>query len=100
LRTDTGVEIYRYQPTMFHCKVLVVDGEFSSVGSTNFDNRSFRLNDEVNLNVFDERFAAQQAQIFADDLAHAERYTYEDWQYRPLSQKVVNWIAKPFRREF
>jgi cardiolipin synthase len=95
-----GVEIYRYQPTMFHCKVLVVDGAFASVGSTNFDNRSFRLNDEVNLNVFDDRFAAQQARIFADDLAHAQRYTYDDWRSRPWTQKAVNWLARPFRREF
>jgi phosphatidylserine/phosphatidylglycerophosphate/cardiolipin synthase-like enzyme len=55
-----GVEIHRYQPTMYHCKVLIVDDAFASVGSTNFDNRSFQLNDEVNLNVFDEAFAAQQ----------------------------------------
>jgi len=95
-----GIEIYRYQPTMFHCKVLVVDGAFTSVGSTNFDNRSFQLNDEVNLNVFDEEFALQQAQIFADDLAHAHRYTYQDWQSRPWLQKGLNWIARPFRREF
>ena len=70
-----GVEIYRYQPTMFHCKVFVVDDAFSSVGSTNFDNRSFQLNDEVNLNVFDRRFAAQQEEIFAEDLARSERFT-------------------------
>jgi cardiolipin synthase len=95
-----GVEIHRYQPTMFHCKVMIVDDAFASVGSTNFDNRSFQLNDEVNLNVFDERFARQQARIFADDLAHSERYTYEEWQHRPWYQKAVNWIARPFRREF
>jgi cardiolipin synthase len=95
-----GVEIHRYAPTMFHCKVLVVDSAFASVGSTNFDNRSFQLNDEVNLNVFDEGFAALQMQIFADDLAHSERYTYEDFQSRPVLQKMVNWVARPFRREF
>lgn len=57
-----GIEIAEYQPTMFHVKGLVVDGVFSSVGSTNFDNRSFRLNDEANLNVLNREFgAAQQA---------------------------------------
>jgi cardiolipin synthase len=95
-----GVEIYRYEPTMFHCKVMVVDGAFTSVGSTNFDNRSFQLNDEVNLNVFDEKFARQQARIFDDDLAHSKRFTYEEWKSRPWYQKAVNWLARPFRREF
>jgi cardiolipin synthase len=97
---EAGVEIHRYQPTMIHCKVLIVDDAFASVGSTNFDNRSFQLNDEVNLNVFDERFAAEQARIFANDLARSKRYTYEDWKSRPWYQKTINWIARPFWREF
>jgi cardiolipin synthase len=94
-----GVEIHRYQPTMYHCKVLIVDDAFTSVGSTNFDNRSFQMDDELNLNVFDESFAAHQARIFTADLAASKRYTYEDWLQRPWAQKAVNWIARPFRRE-
>src|SRR5689334_17290577 len=50
---SAGAELYEFQPTMFHCKVLVVDGLWVSVGSTNFDPRSFRLNDEANLNILD-----------------------------------------------
>jgi cardiolipin synthase A/B len=65
----------------------------------NVDNRSFQLNDEVNLNVFDRRFAAQQEQIFAEDLARSDRFTLEEWEKRPWTQKAVNWIARPFRRE-
>jgi cardiolipin synthase len=94
-----GIEIHRYEPTMFHCKVMIVDDGFTSIGSINFDNRSFQLNDEVNVNVFDESFAVEQARIFADDLAHSERYTYEEWQHRPWVQKAVNWMARPFHRE-
>ena len=94
-----GVEIYRYVPTMFHCKVLIVDDAFASLGSTNFDNRSFQLNDEVNLNVFDEPFAAEQARIFEEDLQRSEPFTYEDWKNRSWEQKAVGWIARPFRRE-
>jgi cardiolipin synthase len=94
-----GVEIYRYVPTMFHCKVLIVDDAFASLGSTNFDNRSFQLNDEVNLNVFDEPFAAEQARIFEQDLQRSEPFTYEDWKNRSWEQKAVGWIARPFRRE-
>ncbi len=94
-----GVEIHRYQPTMFHCKVMIVDDAFTSLGSTNFDNRSFQLDDEINVNVFGRRFAAEQARIFADDLERAKQFTYEDWQNRPWRQKAVNWIMRPFRRE-
>ena len=60
---EAGVEIYEYQPTMYHSKVMIVDGLWTSVGSTNFDNRSFRLNDEANLNVLDEEFAATGAAV-------------------------------------
>ena len=97
---EAGVEIYRYQPTMLHCKVLIVDDVFASGGSTNFDNRSFQLNDEVNLNVFDEGFAGEQARIFADDLRRSKPYSYEEWKSRPWYQKTVNWITRPFWREF
>ena len=88
-----GVEMYEYQPTMFHCKVMVVDNLWASVGSTNFDNRSFRLNDEVNLNVFDRNFASRQIQIFEDDLKKSKRVTFQDWQNRPALEKYEEWLA-------
>jgi cardiolipin synthase len=88
-----GVEIYEYQPTMFHCKVMVVDGYRVSVGSTNFDDRSFRLNDEENLNIFDEAFAGRQLEIFEADLKHAKRITYAEWQARPLMERVGDFAA-------
>jgi cardiolipin synthase len=84
-----GAELYQYQPTMFHCKVLVVDALWTSVGSTNFDNRSFRLNDEANLNVYDAEFAAQQIAIFEQDRKSSRRVTYEDWEARPWREKVM-----------
>lgn len=62
-----GVRIYEYQPTMMHCKVLVVDGEFTSIGSANFDPRSLYINDESNLNVIDRSFAQEQLQIIEQD---------------------------------
>lgn len=62
-----GVKLYEYQPTMIHCKLLIVDGLFVSVGSANFDNRSLRLNDEANMNVLDAKFAARQSAIFEMD---------------------------------
>ena len=65
---QAGAEIYEYGPTMYHCKVMIVDQLLVSVGSTNFDNRSFRLNDEANLNVYDAAFAQRQTQVFEDDI--------------------------------
>ncbi|SPB15477.1 cardiolipin synthetase [Caballeronia novacaledonica] len=84
-----GVEMYEYQPTMFHCKLIVVDEFLVSVGSTNFDSRSFKLNDEANLNIYDREFARRQTAIFDDDVAHAKRITLDDWRRRPLAEKLV-----------
>jgi cardiolipin synthase len=83
-----GAEIYEYEPTMFHVKAMVVDGLWTSVGSTNFDTRSFSTNDEANLNVYDAEFAAVQARVFAQDLARSRRITVEEWQNRPLTEKL------------
>jgi cardiolipin synthase len=83
-----GAEIYEYQPTMYHCKVLIVDGFLVSVGSTNFDNRSFSLNDEANLNIFDSEFAREQIGIFRQDLARSHRYTLDEWKDRPMSERI------------
>jgi cardiolipin synthase len=85
---EAGAEIYEYQPTMFHCKVLVADGLVVSVGSTNFDERSFRLNDEASLNVFDAAFAAHQVEVFERDLKSSRRISVAEWRDRPLVEKV------------
>ena len=85
---QAGAEIYEFQPTMFHCKVMVVDGLWSTVGSTNFDNRSFRLNDEANLNVLNAEFAERQTAVFNEDLKRSRRVTYEEWQNRPWTEKL------------
>ena len=88
-----GAEIYEYQPSMYHCKVMIVDNLMVSVGSTNFDNRSFRLNDEANLNVYNTAFATKQTGIFEDDLRRSRRVTYEAWADRPFNEKVKERLA-------
>ena len=88
-----GAEIYEYQPTMYHCKVMIVDQMMVSVGSTNFDNRSFRLNDEANLNVYDTAFATRQTQVFEDDLKRSRRVTLAQWEARPLKEKFKERLA-------
>jgi cardiolipin synthase len=94
-----GVKIYEYQPTMYHNKVMVVDDYWVSVGSTNFDNRSFRLNDEANLNVFDEEFARAQAGVFAMDRSRSRRVTLEDWRRRPIGERLEELVARMMRHQ-
>lgn len=91
-----GVEIYEYQPTMFHCKVMIVDELWTSVGSTNFDSRSFSVNDEANLNIYDAEFARAQVRIFEQDLRQSRRITLEEWENRPWSDKILDAFAGLF----
>ena len=86
---QAGAQIHEYQPTMFHCKLMIVDSQLVSVGSTNFDNRSFRLNDEANLNIYDRGWAERLEDVFEADLARSRKITLEDWKHRPLQQKMV-----------
>ncbi|GJH02438.1 cardiolipin synthase [Paraburkholderia terrae] len=90
---EAGVQMFEYQPTMFHVKLLVVDEYLVSVGSTNFDSRSFKLNDEANLNIYDAAFARRQTQIFANDLAKSKRITLDDWNRRPWTRKLVDRVV-------
>ena len=78
---------------MYHVKVVVVDEVWTSVGSTNFDNRSFRLNDEANLNVLDPEFAASQAKVFEQDKARSRRVTLEEWRRRPWRERATDRLA-------
>ncbi|TWI10241.1 phospholipase D-like domain-containing protein [Aerolutibacter ruishenii] len=93
------VEIYEYQPTMMHNKLLIVDRLLVSVGSTNFDVRSFRLNDEASLNVYDATFAARMTEVFEQDLKPSVRYTYERWQQRPWKEKFIEKFILPLKSQ-
>ncbi len=84
-----GIRMAEYQPTMFHVKALVVDELLVSVGSTNFDNRSFSLNDEANLNVFDRPFAKSQVAVFNEDWKHSKLITLAAWEARPWTDKLM-----------
>jgi cardiolipin synthase len=96
---SAGVQIAEYQPTMFHNKGLVVDGRFVSVGSTNFDNRSFLLNDEANLNVLNPVFAAHMQAVFEADWAQGKRITLAMWRSRPWHQKLLDQGARLLRSQ-
>jgi cardiolipin synthase len=96
---EAGVEIAEFQPTMYHVKALVVDGHVVSVGSTNFDHRSFSINDEANLNVFHQEFAGEQTRIFEDDWTRARPVTLAQWRARPSSERATEWVAGLLRRQ-
>ncbi|CAH0309456.1 putative cardiolipin synthase YwiE [Massilia sp. Bi118] len=88
-----GVKMAEYQPTMYHVKALVVDSLLVSVGSTNFDNRSFSLNDEANLNVLDPVFARQQEAVFEQDWLRSKPVSLQQWEDRPLHDKAAGKLA-------
>ena len=94
-----GIEIHEYQPTMMHNKLLIVDGEMTSVGSTNFDVRSFQLNDEASLNIYDAAFAAHMTEIFEADLKPTKQYTYQMWKQRPLKDKLFEKFILPLKSQ-
>jgi cardiolipin synthase len=94
-----GVEIYEYQPALMHAKTMVIDGICATVGSTNLDNRSFALNEEVNLIVYDARFAQRMENIFHEDLRHAKKLTYETWASRPWSEKILELFTIPIEEQ-
>ena len=85
-----GIRIFEYQPTMYHCKCLIIDGLWCSVGFSNFDNRSFRLNDEANLNMLDPEVASQLTKQFVRDRSAAREVTYQQWQNRRWIRKIAD----------
>ena len=96
---QVGAEIYIYQPTMLHTKLFIIDAEFVSVGSTNFDIRSIRLNDEASLNVYSRDFAAQMTIVFEADLLAAEAYSFAHWKRRPLREKLFEKVLLPIKSQ-
>ena len=92
-----GVRIYEYRAGMTHAKVLNVDDLWVVVGTTNFDNRSFEHNDEVNVAIRDEAVSARLKQDFREDLKHCEEVTLDTWRRRSLFEKIVEpfcWILE------
>ena len=94
-----GAQIHVYQPTMMHVKSLIADGLLVSVGSTNFDVRSFQLNDEASLNVYDRDFAARMTATFENDLLSAKPYTYQEWLDRPWHEKLTEAVVLPVKSQ-
>jgi cardiolipin synthase len=96
---DAGARVFEYQPTMLHAKTLCIDRVWSSVGTVNFDNRSFQLHDEITLCVWSEPFAAALHDAFEADLERAEEIDAAKWRHRPLRQRAAEAGTALLRRE-
>jgi cardiolipin synthase A/B len=90
---QAGARMYRYQPALFHNKLMVVDGYLTIGGSANFDNRSFQLNDEANINIYDHAFAAHMIEVIDSDIARSRELTLAQWRERPWRQRLVDWLS-------
>ena len=88
-----GVLMYRYQPALFHNKLMVVDRYLTIGGSANFDNRSFQLNDESNINVHDRAFAEHMTEVIESDIGRSHQLTLREWEQRPWRQRAFDWLS-------
>jgi cardiolipin synthase A/B len=94
-----GVKVYEYQVALMHAKTIVVDGVWATIGSTNFDNRSFALNQEINVTVYDKGTAQSLERIFNDDLKYSKEITYEAWQSRSIFERLFDFFSFPIREQ-
>ena len=94
-----GAEIFEYQAALMHAKTMVIDGIWATIGSTNFDNRSFALNQELNLTVYDASLARRLEGIFQDDLKYSKKITYDEWNSRSVFERLFELFAFPVREQ-
>ena len=96
---EAGVEIYEYRAAMLHAKTMVVDSRWATVGSTNLDRRSFALNEELNLVVYNETVAQRLERVFLDDLTRSRQVTYEQWRSRSIVSRFLEFLSIPVRSQ-
>jgi cardiolipin synthase A/B len=92
---EAGIEIYEYTAALLHSKTIVIDGVWATVGSTNLDHRSFKLNDELNVVAYDAGFAAQLEKVFREDLRYARKMDLEAWRNRGVKGRILEFFALP-----
>jgi cardiolipin synthase len=95
---EAGVRLYEWQPSTLHAKTFVIDGEWATVGSMNFDNRSMALNDESTLMVWDPTIGRQMDEMFLNDLRDAEEITIGEFRQRSWLQRITERTANLFTR--
>jgi cardiolipin synthase A/B len=94
-----GVEIYEYRAALLHAKTMVIDSTWVTVGSTNLDRRSFELNEELNLVVYNAEVARKLERVFGADIEQSRRVTYEDWRRRGFLARMLETLSIPFRSQ-
>ena len=94
-----GIQVYQYQAALLHAKTMVVDDMWATVGSTNLDRRSFALNDELNLVVYDSAFARRLQRVFEGDLEHSRKLTYAEWRRRGVGGRLLEWLSIPIKEQ-
>jgi cardiolipin synthase len=93
----SGIQIFEYAPALLHSKTMVIDGVWTTIGSTNLDNRSFAVNDELNLIAYSSAVGRRMEQIFMNDIALSRPVTFEDWKSRGFMAKLLELLALPVR---
>lgn len=96
---EAGARLFRYQRTMFHHKLVSVDGEIASIGSANFNMRSALKDDEFALNVLDRRFCAEADAIFDEDLKACTELRFGEWHGRSLLRRLGEWASRTLKSE-
>ena len=94
-----GAEVYEYEPAMIHAKITIIDGIWSVAGSTNIDNRSFGINDEINVAVLDAAVAMKLAKNFEEDISHSKYVTLDEWEKRSISERMLEWVGWVVERQ-
>jgi cardiolipin synthase A/B len=92
-----GIQVYEYKPALLHSKTMVIDSIWATVGSTNLDRRSFELNEELNLVVYDGDIARRLERVFVEDLEHSRQVTYEQWKTRGIKSRILEILSLPIR---
>lgn len=93
------IEIYEYRPAMLHAKTMVIDGIWATVGSTNLDHRSFALNEELNVAIYDVDTAQRLERVFAEDVSNSRRVMYKDWNNRGFTSRFLELLASPLKEQ-
>ena len=94
---EAGVQFYEFQPAKYHCKLMIVDDAWVTAGSVNFDDRSFRINGEANINVYDPAFAKAQIEVFEQDKAKSVRISRREFRKRPWYMRAAENLCGFFR---
>jgi cardiolipin synthase len=92
-----GIQIYEYQAALLHSKTMVIDSIWATVGSTNLDRRSFELNEELNLVVYNGDIALRLERVFDEDLGRSRQVTYAQWRNRGIVSRILEMLSLPVR---